>query len=153
MNSTVLLGIAPSTQNFISKITILKHMGDVVFEGIVTSGLGKGAVFISIDYYKQEIKNKLGFDAYPGTLNLTLDEEQTNLLKKTRPIRIESYKKDNRSFGGINCYKAKIKNIIGYIIVPDLTEHKDTIEFIAPVNLKSKLKIKDGDKVKIELEP
>lgn len=125
--------------------------GNIIFEGTVTSGMGKGAVFISVDYYKQQIKEKLGFEAYTGTLNLTIDEKQTALLNDLTSVRIEGFKKDDMSYGGINCYKAKIKDIDGYVIIPDLTEHKNTIEFIAPVNLKSELNIKDGDKIKIEL--
>lgn len=127
-------------------------MGEnIIFDGAVTSGLGKGAVFMSIDYYKQQIKEKLGFEAYTGTLNLAVDKKQTSLLNELTPIRIEGFKKDDTSYGGINCYKARIENIDGYVIIPDLTEHNDTIEFIAPVNLKSELNLKDGDKVKIEL--
>ena len=76
---------------------LLKYMVGVVLEGIVISGLGKGAVFMSIDYYKKEIKEKLGFDPYPGTLNLKIDKQQTTLLNKVNPIKIEGYKKDNRS--------------------------------------------------------
>lgn len=127
-------------------------MGETVFEGIVTSGLGKGAVFMSIDYYKEKIKEKLEFEAYPGTLNLLIDKGQLNTLKKTGPTRIDSFKKDGKTFGGASCYKIKINNIDGSIIIPDLTEHEENmVEVIAPVNLKSELKIKDGDKVKIQL--
>lgn len=126
-------------------------MGDMIFTGIVSSGLGEGTIFISMEDYKEEIKKKLGFDAYPGTLNLKVDKKQLDLLKDIGIIRIESYKKDNKTFGGINCYKARINNINGAIIIPDLTKHKDIVEFIAPINLKSELKIKDGDKIKIEL--
>jgi len=128
-------------------------MGEnIILEGTVTSGLGRGAVFISIGYYKGEIKKKLGFVPYHGTLNLIIAESQTTLLNDIDPIRIKGYKKDDKNYGGVNCYRAKINNINGSIVVPDLTEHEqNTIEFIAPVNLKSELKIKDGDKVKIEL--
>jgi riboflavin kinase len=126
-------------------------MGGMVFTGIVTSGLGKGALFISMNYYKEEIKKKLGFDAYPGTLNLKVDKKQLDLLKDIAIITIDGYEKDNKTFGGANCYKARINNINGAIIIPDLTKHKDIMEFIAPVNLKSELKIKEGDKIKIEL--
>ena len=127
-------------------------MGGTALEGIVVVGLGKGAVFMSIDHYKREFKDKLGFDPYPGTLNMTLNKGQTNLLKDINPIRIESFKKDNKTFGGVSCYKVKINNIDGAIIVPDLTEHEeDMIEIIAPINLKSELNIKEGDKIKVEL--
>lgn len=127
-------------------------MGDMVFEGIVTSGLGKGAVFMSINYYKEMIKEKLGFEAYPGTLNLLIDNEQLNTLKKIDTMRIDGFKKDGKTFGGARCYKIKINNIDGSIIIPDLTEHEENmVEVIAKVNLKSELQIKDGDKVKIQL--
>ena len=123
----------------------------MVFNCIVSSGLGEGALFLSMEHYKEEIKKNLGFDAYPGTLNLKVDKKQLDLLKNIDTIRIDGCKKDNKTFGGANCYKARINNINGAIIIPDLTKHKDIVEFIAPINLKSELKIKDGDKIKIEL--
>jgi len=123
-----------------------------VIEGIVTSGIGEGSFFMSMDHYKNEIKKKLGFDAYPGTLNLKIDTKQYDLLKNFNSTRIDGFNNVNKKLGGANCYKAKIKNINGSIIIPDLTKHKkDIIEFIAPVHLKSKLKINDGDKIKVEL--
>ncbi len=125
-------------------------MGEMALEGFVTSGLGKGAVFMSIDYYKKNVREKLGFDPYPGTLNLRIDKGAAGLLKKLIPIRIGGFKKNSQSFGGADCYKIKINSINGSIIVPDLAENEESIiEIIAQVNLKSELKIKDGDKVKV----
>ncbi|MFH0868093.1 MAG: DUF120 domain-containing protein [Candidatus Woesearchaeota archaeon] len=121
-------------------------------EGIITSGLGEGYIFMSMEHYKKEIKEKLSFDAYPGTLNLTVSKEQIDKLKKINSIRIESYKKGNKIFHGATCYKARINNINGAIIIPDINKHTDIVEFIAPLNLKSELKIKDGDKITIEVE-
>ena len=127
-------------------------MGEMGFEGTITSGLGKGAVFLSIDYYKDSIKEKLGFDPYPGTLNLEIGEGQQIQLKAISPIRIESFKKNGRAYGGASCYKKKINGIYAAIIFPDLTEHEESmIEIIAPINLKSKLNIWDGDKVSIKI--
>lgn len=120
-------------------------------QGIVTSGLGEGTFFMSMEHYKDEIKKRLGFDAYPGTLNLKINEKQLASLKKINPIKINGYKKDNETFGGLSCYRAKIENINGAIIIPDINKHKDIIEFIAPVHIKSELNLKDGDKIKIEL--
>ena len=77
---------------------------------------------------------------------------QANLLKKTKSIRIEGFKKDNKMYGGASCYRVRLNDFEGAIIVPDLTEHEeDMIEVVAPINLKSGLKIKDGDKVKIDI--
>ena len=124
----------------------------IVLNGIVIRGLGEGTYFMSMQHYQKEIKKGLGFSAYPGTLNLKINKNQFGLLKKIQPIKINGYKSGNKTFGGVNCYRAKIKNITGAIIIPDLTKHKrNIIEFIAPVHLKSELKLKDGNKIIIEL--
>ena len=122
-----------------------------VINGTIVRGLGEGAYFMSMHHYQKEIQKKLGFKAYPGTLNLKISKKQKNLLKKLVPIKIDGFKKDDKTFGGADCYKSKINDVNGSIIVPHLTKHKDIIEFIAPVHLKSGLKLKDGDKIKVEL--
>ena len=123
-----------------------------VISGIIIRGLGEGAYFMSMLHYQKEIKKKIGFKAYPGTLNLKVSRDQINSLKKIKPIEIDGFKKNKKNFGGVDCYMAKIKSINGSIIIPHLTKHKDIIEFIAPVHLKSELKLKDGDKIKVELK-
>lgn len=119
--------------------------------GVIIKGLGEGAFFMSMPHYKREIKKKLGFNAYPGTLNIKAAEEEFNSLKAKLPVKIEGYKKGNKAFGGVGCRRAKINNIGGAIIMPDISKHRDIVEFIAPVHIKSSLRLKDGDKVKIEL--
>ena len=126
-------------------------MGMVV-EGIVSKGLGEGAFFMSMPHYKNEIKSKLGFDAYPGTLNIKTDENTIAKIKKLKSSRIEGYSSNGKTFAGADCCPAKIKIIDGFVIFPDLTKHKDILEFIAPVHVKSALNIKDGDKIKVEIK-
>lgn len=124
-----------------------------VLSGAVVRGFGEGAYFMAMPYYQEEIKRKLGFRAYPGTLNLKVSKSQIAILKNIEQIKIGGFKKNNKTFGEAKCYLARIKNINGSIIVPELTRHKkDVVEFIAPVHIKSELKLKEGDNVKIELE-
>ena len=132
---------------------LLNQMGGnkQTLNGIVVGGLGEGAYFISMQHYKNEIKKKLGFDAYPGTLNIKTGKNQIDSFKKFVSIRIDGYKSGDKFFWGACCHKAKIKNINGSIIIPDLTKHENIMEFIAPVHLKSALKLKNGDKIKIEI--
>jgi len=125
--------------------------GNADISGIIVKGLGEGAVFMSMPHYKQEIKKNLGFEAYPGTLNVKVAKQQFDSLKNYLPINIKGFKKGGKTFGSANCRKAKIKNISGAIIMPDINKHEDIMEFIAPVHLKSELKLADGDKIKIEL--
>jgi len=120
-------------------------------EGTVAAGLGEGAFFMSMKYYKNEIKAKLGFIAYPGTLNLKVGNRQKGSLQNLNKIKIDGFKKENKTFGAADCYVARIGKVNGAIIVPHLTKHKDIIEFIAPVHLRTSLNLKDGDKVKVEL--
>ncbi len=123
-----------------------------VISGVIIRGLGEGTYFMSMQHYQKEIKKKLGFKAYPGTLNLKVDGEQFNSLKNFKQIKINGFKQKNKTFGGVDCYKAKIKNINGAIIIPHTSKHKkNIIEFIAPIHLKSELKLKEGNKVKVEL--
>ena len=122
---------------------------NTVFEGIIAKGLGEGAFFMGMEHYRKEIKKKLGFEAYKGTLNI---KPQKNFaLENKNRIKISGFEKSGRKFGGASCYRAKISHIGGAIIIPDINKHKEVIEFIAPVHLKSKLNIKDGDKVIINL--
>jgi len=124
---------------------------NLVLNGVIARGLGEGAHFMSMLHYKKEIKKKLGFNAYPGTLNLKANKKQIDILKNINPIKIDGFKTANKAYGGVDCYKAKVKNIGGSIIIPHLTKHRNIIEFIAPVHIKSELKLKDGDKIKVEL--
>jgi len=118
--------------------------------GIVAKGLGEGAFFMSMEHYSNEIRKKLGFDAYPGTLNIKIDKRAS--FEGLNKIRIEGYTEKNKKFGGAACYRARLKGIEGAIIVPDLTRHdKKIMEFIAPVCLRSELGLKDGDKISIEM--
>ena len=123
-----------------------------VISGVVIRGLGEGTYFMSMQHYQKEIKKRLGFKAYPGTLNLKIDAKKVSLLNNFKQIKINGFKQKNKTYGGADCYKAKIKNIEGAVIVPHLAKHKkNIIEFIAPIHLKSELKLKDGTKVKVEL--
>ena len=126
--------------------------GKAIISGTVAAGLGEGAHFMSMGHYKKEIKNKLGFGAYPGTLNVKIGKTQSNLLKNLSKIKINGFEKDGKKFGSASCWKAKIQDITGAIIMPEINKHKgDIIEFIAPVKIKPKLNINNGDKIEIEL--
>ena len=46
----------------------------IEFEGIVNAGLGEGARFTAIDWVGAALRRATGFDPWPGTLNLRLDE-------------------------------------------------------------------------------
>ncbi|MEM3626652.1 MAG: DUF120 domain-containing protein [Candidatus Bathyarchaeia archaeon] len=129
----------------------------ITLEGTVFTGLGEGAYYISIDGYRKQFIEKLGFDPYPGTLNLKLTTDYDNKtraeLEAYPSIEIEGFKNENRTYGPVKCYPAIIENKVKGAVVLALRSHYDAsvIEVIAPVFLRTHLKLKDGHKVKVEV--
>ena len=122
-------------------------------EGKITSGLGKGAFFLSQDFYKDEFKRNCGFEPYPGTLNIIIPEEY---LEKIRDIKMNCTNiiKPDEGFGAVNYISAILNDSIkGAIVFPAKTEHEENyLEFIAKDNLRKKLNLTDGDYVNLEIE-
>ena len=118
-------------------------------EGTVVAGLGEGSYFMSMPHYKKEIKEKLGFEAFPGTLNIKAKEKIG--VENSKKITISGFGKNGKKFGAASCWKARIKGIEGAIIIPEISKHKGILEFIAPVSVKNSLGIKEGDIISVEL--
>lgn len=129
----------------------------VTLEGVVFTGLGEGAYYTSNEGYRKQFMEKLGFDPYPGTLNLKLttdyDMKSRSEIDAYPAIEIEGFKSQDRSFGPVKCYPVIIENAVKGAIITALRSHYDAsvIEVIAPVPLRKNLKLKDGHKVKVEV--
>lgn len=121
--------------------------------GKVITGLGEGQYYISLDGYRMQFIEKLGFDPYPGTLNIRLDNPSVKLRKGINAnIRISGFTSENRTFGSGSCFKVRISGVDGAVIVPERTHYpEDIIEIIAPVNLRKYLNISDGSIVEVEV--
>src|SRR5574341_1941626 len=121
--------------------------------GRVITGLGEGQYYISLEGYRKQFREKLGFDPYPGTLNIKLDLPSIEIRKKIRGnIMISGFTDNNRTFGPGSCFNIRIDEINGAVIVPERTHYpEDIIEIIASVNLRKYLDIKDGSTVQVEV--
>ncbi len=124
-----------------------------VLSGKVITGLGEGQYYISLEGYRAQFREKLGFDPYPGTLNLKLDPESIELRKRiSANTRILGFTDQNRTFGSGSCFNVRISDIKGAVITPERTHYpEDIIEVIAPLNLRDYLNIKDGSVVNVEV--
>ena len=54
------------------------------FGGTLCSGLGEGARFTQLPWAVREFRDKLGFEPYPGTLNLLLNSLKVTILAAAR---------------------------------------------------------------------
>ena len=130
----------------------------VTLEGTVFTGLGEGAYYTSKEIYRKQFIEKLGFEPYPGTLNLKLTSEydlKTRMELEAYPaVEIQGFKNEDRTFGVVKCYPAIVDNRVKGALISALRSHYDNsvLELIAPVNLRKQLKLKDGQKLKVEIQ-
>ncbi len=130
----------------------------ITLEGTVFTGLGEGAYYTTKEIYKDQFIEKLGFEPYPGTLNLKLttdyDLKTRQELDAYPAIEIEGFKDEDRTFGAIKCYPVIIGNRIQGALISALRSHYDrsVVEILAPVNLRIQLKLRDGQKLKVEVQ-
>jgi len=137
--------------------SISEALKSIVITGEVFTGLGEGAYYISLNGYRSQIKEKLGFDPYPGTLNLKLTEPSDlyfrEMLNHRAGILIRGFSDGKRTYGSVKAFKAKIKDREAAVLLIERTHYGiDTLEVIAPVNLRQALGLKDGDRVSVEVQ-
>jgi len=131
---------------------IFELTNKICFTGKVVSGMGEGKYYTKQSGYADQFKEKLGFVAFPGTLNVEIrhiEKNKLRLLKNYNAIQIDEFETDNRTFGGVKCFRATINNADGAIVLPLRSHYSNILEFISPHFLREKLNIKDGDNVKI----
>lgn len=117
--------------------------------GVVKSGVGEGAFFMSLQPYFDQMTEKLGFPPFKGTLNLDVaKQEAERFIASLRGIEIQGFTMGDKTFGKVHCYPCMLDGIKGALVIPQYTRYDlSTLEFIAKDNLRGKLNIKDGDKV------
>lgn len=138
---------------------------NILIVGEVTSGLKEGAYYVSIKGYFEQFKERLGFTPYKGTLNLELNDLNYELLRenlKNRiPIVIEGFKdkQSERRYGDVECYDCYLSRLDDQerkrkaaILDIERTHHKENIvEILAEPYLRDYFNLKDGDRLRIEL--
>lgn len=124
--------------------------------GEVTSGIGEGRYYMNIPGYKSQFIQKLGFEPYPGTLNLKLKSSEEIKLRQAlqdfEGIAIEGFAYKNRTFGPAKCFRASVEGIEGAVVIPARSHHGfNSLEVIAPRKIRDAAKLKDGDVVTVRV--
>ncbi len=123
----------------------------MTLRGRVSSGGGRGNLFVNLPWAEKQFKDKLGFKPYPGTLNLQLSPgTDVKALRNTmKGIKIKA----PEGFHEGRCFKALIMGKhFGAVVVPDVPGYpNDLLEVLAPVNLRETLNLKDGVDIEVDV--
>jgi riboflavin kinase len=129
----------------------------ITLEGILFSGLGEGAYYVKKEGYRKQFLEKLGFDPYPGTLNIKLTTDYDNKVLselETYPaVVLDGFQDESRTFGPVKCYPAVINNRVKGAVIYAMRSHygSSVLEIVSSVYIRNALKLKDGNKVKVEI--
>lgn len=130
---------------------------EIVIEGQIVTGLGEGAYYI--DVYSTKLKNALGFKPHLGTLNVKVTNDESRKavgrMKNSPPLVLTGFRHKGRTFGDVICYRVKVNDEIeGAVVIAQRTHHsEDILEIVAPVDIRSALKLSDEDTVRLILVP
>ena len=146
---------------------IFEGRRSLTLRGRVTSGMGEGRHYISLSGYMEQFRERLGYEPFPGTLNVELDKESARSragLRSIDGVPIDGWEDEERTFGPATCYPASVRQSNGnrtdgdrnvdlaHVIVPDRTHHdEESLELIAPDKLRTVLDLEDGDNVIVEI--
>jgi riboflavin kinase len=132
----------------------------IVFEGRVVSGMGEGAYYMSLEGYRKQFKEKLGYEPYPGTLNVKLSDRASMDARRELSIYpsifIDGFSDKFRTYGWVKCYPAEVNNGVvknAAVLVLERTHYDDSmIEIIAPVSIKEIARIRNGDCIAVRAQ-
>ncbi|WP_254536451.1 CTP-dependent riboflavin kinase [Halomarina litorea] len=140
---------------------LFEELTGVDLHGTVTAGMGEGRHYISLPGYMEQFRERLGYEPFPGTLNVELDESSVRAragLDAVDPVRIEGWEDDERTYGPAFCWPATLETDAGtydpvHVIAPERTHHgQDKVELIAPDRLRDELDLADGEQVTVHVE-
>ena len=132
-----------------------KTSKNIIISGNLKSGMGKGKFFMGQDVYRKQFVKKLGIDSYRGTLNLKLNPTNSRKLaaiKRAKGILVKGFKKGDKTFGEVLCYRAEISGLDCALVIPKLSQHTNVAEMISSKKLRSALNLKEGSLVKVTIK-
>ena len=124
-------------------------MKKLKLSGRVFSGHGEGEKFLELSWVKRQVKEKIGFTPYPGTLNIRLSEESAEdreLLDKAASMKVCPAE----GFCTGRIFKALVGVWACAVVIPEVADYPaDVLEIIAPTSLREELQLVDGDAITV----
>jgi riboflavin kinase len=126
-------------------------LGILTFNGKATTGAGEGKKYLALPWVKEQINQTLGFSPYLGTLNLTLTRASLANKKLLKRSELKIHPAEGYCLGLL--FHASIHGTPCAVVVPQVDSYPENVlELIAPVNLREKLNLKDGDEVAVSVQ-
>ncbi len=129
----------------------------IELNGILVSGMGEGAYYMSLKGYTKQFKTKIGYIPFPGTLNVKLSQkehfESVKQFDVFDGVMIKGFSDEKRTYGWVKCFKAKLnKSINCELIRLERTLHDSSIvEVISEKNIRRTANLSDGSKITIRI--
>ena len=132
---------------------------DNLVQGVVFSDLGRAGAFVGIDWVRNAVRERVGFDPYPGTLNVRASGAD---LRRWEQVRQHAGKIVLPSPDPAFCNAFLFTGFVqGWesptgsrervaVVVPEVKEYPaDKLEIIAAVSLKQAHSVRDGDELTV----
>lgn len=118
--------------------------------GFIQRGVGKGAFFTNLDWVVDQFQKAMGFEPFPGTLNVRISEEDLPSLGAFFSKKDFELIPDDPQFCTASLKRVKVNGIPAAAVFPSDDVHvhgKEIVEIISHCHLKETLNLDDGDKV------
>lgn len=125
------------------------------FSGKVVSGRGEAGKFMEINWVREQCMEKTGFDPYPGTLNLKVDEDKFALIRRTAMSLGQRVVPPGEAsdFCEARLLPIIANGITAAVIYPMVNDYyTDIIEIIAPVLFKNIEGVEDGSRLELSFK-
>ncbi len=130
----------------------LDERSPVRITGTVETGLGEGKYYLSLSQYKERLRQLLGAEPFPGTLNLrTTEEQKLRFLARLPCFTIPGFETRTRSYGPIQFYPVTVEGQPCGIVQPLRTSHgPGLMELVAPFEFRVAFTLADGEELSVE---
>ena len=121
------------------------------------SGPGRGRYFVSLPIYYLLFTEILNEEPYPGTLDIEVGTPVSDIERRCRPQFVRNVLFERRLYGGFRYWLGSISKdgatVVDVVVVrPNLSKHHEgVLEVVSSKYLRDLLKVRDGDRVQLEL--
>jgi CTP-dependent riboflavin kinase len=122
--------------------------------GTVVTGSKRAAFFTQLDWVKRQCLTLLGFEPFPGTLNIRLTAQDGQMMAEIRKRPGVPLIPPDGAFCQSLAYPLRIGTIPGALIIPEegvCLHGSEIVEILAPVGLRETLNVQDGDRISFTL--